>query len=101
MARSHGIQNLSVDLMYGLPTQTLSEYLDSIRAAADLDVRHISAYGLKVEDGTKLQTMLQTRRARPSRTRIETADMMDAGIELLEAAGLPALRNLEFCQPGL
>ncbi|MFH1511907.1 MAG: radical SAM family heme chaperone HemW [Bacillota bacterium] len=99
MARGHGITNLSVDLMYGLPTQTLREYLDSIRAAADLGVKHISAYALKVEDGTRLQVMIETGEfALPDED--ETADMMDGGVELLESLGYRRYEISNFTRPG-
>ena len=99
MARRHGIDNLSVDLMYGLPTQTLDEYLDSIQAAADLGVQHISAYALKVEDGTKLQTMLRNG-ALPAPDDDRAADMMDAGIERLETLGYRRYEISNFAKPG-
>lgn len=47
-----GIDNLSVDLMYGLPYQTLKEWEVSLEEAVFLNVKHISAYGLKIEDNT-------------------------------------------------
>lgn len=99
MAREHGVQNLSVDLMYGLPTQTVEDYLASIRAAAQLGVQHISAYGLKVEDGTRLQTMLQSGvLTLPNED--TTADMMDQGIALLEALGYQRYEISNFAKPG-
>ena len=51
--------NINVDLMYGLPGQTLKQWQDSVMQAIKLDVVHISAYGLKVEEGTPFATMHQ------------------------------------------
>ena len=45
--------NISVDLMYGLPNQTLSDVKIDIARATDLNVNHISIYGLEVEPNTK------------------------------------------------
>ncbi len=45
--------NVSIDLMYGLPNQTLDEVKVDIKKAAALDVEHISIYGLEVEPNTK------------------------------------------------
>lgn len=99
MARRYGILNLSVDLMYGLPTQSLEDYLESIRAAAELGVEHISAYGLKVEEGTRLETMLQNGDlALPDED--EAADMMDRGVELLETLGYQRYEISNFVKPG-
>ena len=99
MARSHGIRNLSADLMYGLPAQTPDEYLASIRAVAGLGVRHISAYALKVEENTRLASMIERGElALPDEDL--AADMMEAGIELLEALGYRRYEISNFANPG-
>lgn len=53
--RSAGITNLSIDLMYGFPDETLANWEADIDAALALNVEHISAYCLTVEDGTSLR----------------------------------------------
>lgn len=52
--RSAGIANISIDLIYGLPGQTVSSWTNSVRQALDLTPQHISAYGLTYEEGTRL-----------------------------------------------
>lgn len=52
--RTAGIKNLSLDLIYGLPDQTLPHWQRSLNHAAALEPEHISCYGLKVEEGTPL-----------------------------------------------
>ena len=52
--RAAGIQNISIDLMYGFPGETLSDWEHDIDAALALDVEHISAYCLTIEEGTPL-----------------------------------------------
>ena len=52
MARRAGFDNISFDLMYGIPGQSLQTVEDNIRTAIQLDPEHISLYGLKVEEGT-------------------------------------------------
>ena len=51
-ARAAGFRNISIDLMYGLPTQTLADLKHSVAAALALAPEHISVYGLIVEEGT-------------------------------------------------
>ena len=58
-ARTAGFENISVDLMFGLPNQTVSEWMDTLENVCRLDVEHISAYSLKVEEGTPLYEMVQ------------------------------------------
>lgn len=55
MAREAGISNISVDLMYALPGQTLREWDESLRAALELGVAHLSCYELTLEAGTPLE----------------------------------------------
>ena len=53
-AHRAGFENISADLMLGLPYQKAETVTENIRRLAELDVRHISAYMLKVEEGTPL-----------------------------------------------
>ena len=51
-ARRAGFENISVDLMYGIPEQTTESFERTLRLVAELGAEHISAYGLKIEEGT-------------------------------------------------
>lgn len=51
-AREIGFDNLSIDLMFGLPNQTLMHMEQSLDAALELELKHYSIYGLKVEENT-------------------------------------------------
>ncbi len=57
--RQAGIGNISVDLMYGFPEETLAEWHADIDAALALGVEHLSAYALSYEEGTPLYRMLK------------------------------------------
>lgn len=59
LAREAGFENLSIDLMYGLPTQTMEEWRADIETALLLAPEHISAYCLSYEEGTVLSRMLE------------------------------------------
>ncbi len=99
LVRRHGIQNLSADLMFGLPTQTLEEYDDSIRAVAQLGVQHISAYALKVESDTRLDEMIKTGELKLPDEDL-AADMMDRETELLSLLGYERYEISNFARPG-
>ena len=60
LLRKAGFDNISIDLMFGFPGETLNEWRDDIRQALQLDVEHISAYSLMYEEGTVLFRMLET-----------------------------------------
>ena len=57
--RGIGIKNISVDLMFGFPNETLEEWNDDIERLLALDIEHISAYSLMYEKGTLLFRLLQ------------------------------------------
>ena len=52
-SREAGFENVSVDLMYGLPDGSLDAFRQSLRTVGELSPEHISAYGLKIEEGTR------------------------------------------------
>ena len=54
LCREAGIDNVNVDLMYGLPGQTVESFKETLRAVIDLSPEHISVYGLILEEGTPL-----------------------------------------------
>ena len=53
-ARKAGFDDLSLDLIYGLPNQTPTRWAENLSAAVELAPEHLSCYGLKVEEGTPL-----------------------------------------------
>lgn len=59
LCREVGFQNINVDLMLALPTQTEEELEESLRKVIDLKPEHISIYSLIVEEGTELRYMIE------------------------------------------
>lgn len=98
-AALHGISNVSIDLIYGLPTQTMEQWQADVRQALALDVQHLSAYSLSYEEGTPLWRMLE-------QGRIEEADeelslrMYEHLIDSTRAAGFTHYEISNFCRPG-
>jgi len=63
MAKSAGFDNISIDLMYALPGQTMQIWSETIDRALRLPVSHISAYSLIVEPGTEMERRVQSGQA--------------------------------------
>ena len=59
MARAAGFGSISVDLIYGAPGESLSDWASTVKEALSLDIDHISAYALIVEEGTKLAAQIK------------------------------------------
>lgn len=57
--RQAGIFNVSLDLIYGLPMQTLTQWVGDVQEALSLDIQHLSAYALSYEAGTHLYQQLK------------------------------------------
>lgn len=57
--RKAGIKNISVDLMFGFPNETIEDWQADIQAALSLNVEHLSAYSLMYEEGTTLFRLLE------------------------------------------
>ncbi|MBP6977559.1 MAG: radical SAM family heme chaperone HemW [Bacteroidales bacterium] len=58
LAQEKGFANLSIDLMYGIPTLTVDQWRENLHTAVSLNVPHISAYALTVEPGTVLAKLV-------------------------------------------
>ena len=99
LARAAGFRNLSLDLMYGLPGQTLAGLQASVRAAIALAPQHLSLYGLMVEPGTVFARQReQGRLALP--TEEESEAMYDFMTTALPAAGYARYEISNFARPG-
>ena len=95
--RKAGIADLSVDLIYGLPDQTMAQWEKTLADVLLLGPEHISCYGLKLEEGTSLW------RQRESLTLPEDdaqADMYLFCVELLEQMGYQQYEISNFARPG-
>ena len=84
LAHEHGFSNISLDLMYGLPGQTLESWKQTVERIIRMRPEHISCYGLKVEPNTPLWTYQDTANL-PSDD--QQADMYLAACELLKTHG--------------
>ena len=97
-AREAGFENVSIDLMYGLPTQTKQDWADTLFRATQLHVEHISVYGLKLEKGTPMYDAYYGSIAIPSDD--EQADMYSYAAQMLERYGYKQYEISNFCAPG-
>ena len=93
--RGAGIDNLSIDLMYGFPEETQKDWEADIRQACSLQVEHISSYCLTIEEGTPLARLgMEPCDEETERT------MYDTLIDRLEAAGYEHYEISNFAKPG-
>ncbi|MBQ1371444.1 MAG: radical SAM family heme chaperone HemW [Oscillospiraceae bacterium] len=96
-ARECGFDNISLDLMYGLPNQTSAQWEQTLTHVLDLRPDHMSCYGLKVEPNTPLW---EYRDAANLPSDEVQADMYLNMVEILEAAGYQQYEISNFAKPG-
>ena len=97
--RKAGIKNISVDLMYGFPGETLSDWQRDIDAALALNVEHLSAYCLTIEEGTPLYQLIMENSQFTMDEELER-QMYYTLIDRLEAAGYEHYEISNFAKPG-
>ena len=97
LARQARIENISLDLMYGLPSQTLDTWRRSLDDVIALEPNHISAYALKLEPGTP---MYRNRKAYVLPGDDLMADMYLLAVERLRDAGDEQYEISNFAKPG-
>lgn len=97
--RHIGIPNISIDLMFGFPNESLEVWRDDIDKALSLDVEHISAYSLMFEEGTCLYGMLQRGEVKECDEETSLA-MFNMLIDRLEAAGYEHYEISNFAKSG-
>ena len=94
-----GISNISIDLIFGFPKETLADWLFDINQAIKLDVQHVSAYSLMFEEGTKLYHLLQKEKIEQVSEEL-SVEMYDVLIDKLSEAGLAQYEISNFVKPG-
>ena len=93
--RRAGFDNLSLDLIYGLPGQSLPRWRENLSAAAALCPEHLSCYGLKAEPGTPLYARRDTLPGDGAQ-----ADMYLETVDFLESRGYRQYEISNFAKPG-
>ena len=96
--RKAGFRNVSVDLIYGLPGQTLHDWNETLDHVLMLNPEHISCYGLKVEEGTPLYDYKDFANLPDDDMQ---ADMYLAAVETLRGRGFRQYEISNFCRKGL
>ena len=97
-ARSAGFDNISLDLIYGLPSQTRADWEETLMRALQLHPEHISGYGLKLEPGTPMAEEYEGSPLIPDDDM--QADMYLSMVQTLRQYGYQQYEISNFCIPG-
>lgn len=97
--KADGIENISIDLIYGLPEQTLSDWEEEIKTAISLDIQHLSAYALIYEEGTPLWNMRREQLVKEVEDDVSLS-MFNSLIDRLSLSGFEHYEISNFARQG-
>ncbi|KIY21084.1 MULTISPECIES: radical SAM family heme chaperone HemW [Mesobacillus] len=98
-AKAAGFDNISIDLIYSLPSQTKEDFIDSIKTALSLGLVHYSGYSLIIEPKTVFYNLMQKGKL-PITSEDTEAQMYDTLIDQMEKHGLHQYEISNFAIPG-
>lgn len=98
-ARTAGFININLDLMYGLPGQSLASLQTTLQSLLTLDPTHVSCYALTVEEGTRFAQDI-ARNLIPPPDEALHIEMESAAETILQAAGLVRYEISNYAKPG-
>ncbi len=99
IVHKEGFPNINIDLIFGIPGQTIKSFMQSIEWAVNQGVTHISTYSLTVEPGTLLHRLVQTGKIRmPDEDKFR--EMYRARDEMLSSLGFRRYEISNFAIPG-
>ena len=99
LCKENGIPNISIDLIYGLPGQTLEEWQENLDDAIHLEIHHISAYHLIYEEGTALYKLMEAGKVAPIEEELSVT-LFSTLINRLAEAGYLHYEISNFARPG-
>lgn len=97
--RAAGLENVSLDLIFGVPGQSVAQWQDMLTSVEQLDIQHVSTYGLTYEKGTAFWRRRSLGTLRPADEEAERA-MYALAMDRLPAAGFPQYEISNFARPG-
>jgi len=98
-ARAAGFTNINLDLMYGLPGQSLASWQTTVQSLLTLEPTHVSCYALTVEEGTRFAHDL-ARNLVPTLDEALHVEMESAAETILQSAGLIRYEISNYAKPG-
>ena len=99
IAKDNGIENLSLDLIYGIPDMDKEAWISNIEQALSLNPTHLSCYSLTVEEDTPLYKLIATNRAKAP-LEGEASKQFTVLMDIMKEKGWEHYEISNFCKPG-
>ncbi|ASV68940.1 MULTISPECIES: radical SAM family heme chaperone HemW [Cytobacillus] len=98
-AKKAGFKNMSIDLIYSLPTQTMADFQETLTTSFQLDVQHYSAYSLIIEPKTVFYNLMRKGKLHTPGEDVEAA-MYELLMEKMKENGFEQYEISNFSKPG-
>ncbi|HEY5562377.1 MAG TPA: radical SAM family heme chaperone HemW [Clostridiaceae bacterium] len=99
LSKKVGFKNINADVIFGIPGQTMGDWVETLKALIDADITHISAYSLKIEEGTKFGDMLESGELIQMEDELDR-EMYHYAIEYLKLNGYSLYEISNFAKEG-
>lgn len=99
LARKAGFENISIDLIFRLPTQTSEDFSQTLKKALELDLPHYSIYSLILENKTIFYNLMRQGKL-PLPSEDEEADMYTLAMDTMAQSGLEQYEISNYAKPG-
>lgn len=99
LSLNKGFRNISIDLIYGIPSQTLKSWEETLNKAVNMDIRHISLYELSIEHNTQLAKELNSKKF-SLLSEDEVANMYEFATDFLKDKGFKKYEISNFAKKG-
>lgn len=99
LAREFGFPDLTIDLIYGIPTLDHNHWKQNLEIFADLNLPHLSAYALTVEPRTPLHLMIEKGQTKPVEEK-QSSEQFEILLDFMEQRGYLHYEISNFCLPG-
>lgn len=99
LARKFGFADMTIDLIYGIPTLSNDQWINNLELFAELSIPHLSAYSLTVEPRTPLFKLIDSGKIQPV-DEIQSSEQFDILMKFMENHGYLHYEISNFCLPG-
>lgn len=99
LARKYGFPDLTIDLIYGIPTLSNEQWLENLKQFTDLSIPHLSAYSLTVEPRTPLFQMIEKGKVKPVDEK-QSTEQFEILMQFMQQHNYLHYEISNFCLPG-
>ncbi len=98
LSQKHGFDNINADIIFGIPNQTLSQWIDTVSKVISFGLTHISCYSMQIEDDTEFGRLKQSGQLEEIEDELDRS-MYHYAVDAFSKAGFPQYEISNFSKP--